>query len=1516
MVNNYFGIYVQALLEKDSVSKLQTQLNKIKDLQVKVTPTFGEINTSQISKISSDLKTQLSSLTEDAKNVDITPNINTETLKKVSNGYTLVKESLAGVANFAKQTGESFNILGNASTQAYSALNDLVGTVGKVAVWSIATNAIFGTKHALEDLFNTYVELENQLVSIERVSTNFDMSQIFEGAYESSQKYGASLTDMLASVEEISRSYGTLTEQETLAAAQAGILASTVADMNGEDAVQGIIAVSNAYGFAIENGQLLIDMANEVDNNFSVSSETIITAWEKSAATAKTFGVEVENLTGYITAISTVTQESGETIGNSLKTIFSRITTMDSAISAIKSAGVDVFDPITNEARDVQDVLADLAGSWETLSDTQKQTIGVQVAGRYQLTRFLALMNNYSIVTDATTSALSSQGSAAKENEKYLESYQAKLTQLENAQVALSESINNSSVSGLGKTFLDLKVTVTEVAAEYFKFADATAVAVVAGFSFLTILAKTENGAKLLTNTLKFLMSTEQAEIAVKNLSTSAISNNTLKRWGEVLVLKSTKIGKDAETKATIEETIATLSNTTAKEANIATTGALSVAQKIATVGAITLSAALNLIPFVAIATAIGALVTVTYNWLKANKKSSESLKEQNNNINTNKLAIIELANKYEEARAAKISYESGNITDVEDYNSLLENEAIALQNLAEQYPALKESIEDENISWAEKKRLIEEANKVANEASLKELENSKNAYEATKKEIEQTYEQINLKKQLKDLNPENTIGDTGLVNIRESTSLNTTRVDTQKENAEALENSKDKLTSYIDNMKSYYEAIGEVSTVEKEWINRIKDLGLANANTSSELGTLDNVISQFIQEASEGKITTEGFEKALSEIGFTQEEINNIMSDYANVIDNTTDSTEDYTKALDTFNKSCDDVIDSLFGLQDGTTEAVDNMVSLYNISSLYGNYDVAEKINSMADSFEFLGMSVIDSSKSLEENMSMVQAVADTLKIAAIDEEAYAEAAVNGTLYVAKGKKALMEQVVANHINELKTQKDSIENEIANIKSKMQAEKISAKHTRNFCSTNIENLKTEASAYVNYANTAINALKAVNTAKTEKKYSTVTNKATKNYSTLDLTNDYSSQLSDLESQLASVNTQITSWSNIKVVETTVSGFQKIIDATKSASESTKTYYETLQEGWKVIEAAISGLATDLKILEEQQKNLTEGSSEWFDNLNKQKNAIDKQKQAVLDYIVVLKRQLYSGGLTAEQVVDLNNVIKEQTLEYEKLNTALGNVVETEEEYYKSQIENKLELIKDLEEERHNQVLDNIKTERDAFKKQIDEQLSLLKKASAARTYEKELGELQEQRLEILSKISRLEGDSSRLAKSQISDLTEQLKDVESQIEDLNYERGTTLREEALDDLSTAMDDYYDNLETEEESRNEAITESIDTANENLDNIDYSLGEIINQLSNWSGILSNFDKWTTSFDTLIGSLSSSNVISTTVPLTTENANGTTTTTQLVLNITGSKQDANDIADTTIAALKASGLIK
>jgi TP901 family phage tail tape measure protein len=342
-------------------------------------------------------------------------------------------------------SGETFNR--NANLGIFEQLRV---AMARVPVWMTAMTAFYGTIGSVRAMSNEILKLDSAMTELRRVaSDSLNIESVFDGSVQMSKELGNNVHDVLGAVNELSRTFGDFNERQLLAITRTAVLMSNVSDLKVQEASDTLVGTMNAFNISAEESIHIVDALNEVDNDYAISTAQLATGLSKSASTAKTFGVSMEESVGHITAIGAVTMESGNIIGNSLKTIYSRITTLDKSQAVLQDVGVRLYDIGENgkEIRPVNDILEDLGKRWLRLSDEQRQNIGVQVAGRYQLSRFLALMNNWNMALQATNTATYSQGSAMRENAQRMKSFEARINTLKNSFTDLSRAVGDAVLS-------------------------------------------------------------------------------------------------------------------------------------------------------------------------------------------------------------------------------------------------------------------------------------------------------------------------------------------------------------------------------------------------------------------------------------------------------------------------------------------------------------------------------------------------------------------------------------------------------------------------------------------------------------------------------------------------------------------------------------------------------------------------------------------------------------------------------------------------------------------------------------------------------------------------------------------------------------------------------------------------------------------------------------------------------------------------------------------------------------
>lgn len=316
----------------------------------------------------------------------------------------------------------------NRNNTATRTMGELLRTAAtRFPVWMAVTTAFYGVTRGLREMSEVIVKVDSQMTQLKRV---MDSKTDFTGMLEASKNMAVELGQTITAVNEAMIGFAKqgFNDTEILDLTKSAIVAANVSDLTVEQSMDAMTSSIVQFKLEAKDAMSVVDKWNEVDNNFAISSKDIAQGISKAGSTAKTFGVTVDELIGNITAIGEATRESGERIGNGLKTIYSRLTSDDS-LGALEKMGVAVQDQ-NGDVLNATQLLENLSAKWNSLSAAQQQNTGVTVAGRYQLSRFLALMNNWQTSVDATTTALQSSGSAMRENDKFQQSLQARINRL------------------------------------------------------------------------------------------------------------------------------------------------------------------------------------------------------------------------------------------------------------------------------------------------------------------------------------------------------------------------------------------------------------------------------------------------------------------------------------------------------------------------------------------------------------------------------------------------------------------------------------------------------------------------------------------------------------------------------------------------------------------------------------------------------------------------------------------------------------------------------------------------------------------------------------------------------------------------------------------------------------------------------------------------------------------------------------------------------------------------------
>ena len=367
---------------------------------------------------------------QDIKSLEKKLSLNLD-LKADSKSATQIKNAISGVGNAAKKAQEHTQGLGD--------------IIGKFSSWQIVGDVIHGVKDAIADMVDQVFELDASLTELDKVTdlTSEGLQQLTDDAFTVGQQIGATGKDVIDATTIFAQAG--YEAQEALDLSEQAIMLKNVSEAGAtaEKSASTLIATMKAFGLEAEDSGHIVDALNEVSNKYAVSVNDLSTAIQKSAASMATGNNTLEETFGLVTAGVEILQEPGR-VANGLSTITARLTAENDAYIKSITGGQGVIDEQTGQLRSTMEILGDLSEKWETLSSVEQQELAEVVAGKTQRSLFTAIMTNFESAVGATETALNSEGSAAAENAKRMESLEGRVIALQSAWQKLATTTINS----------------------------------------------------------------------------------------------------------------------------------------------------------------------------------------------------------------------------------------------------------------------------------------------------------------------------------------------------------------------------------------------------------------------------------------------------------------------------------------------------------------------------------------------------------------------------------------------------------------------------------------------------------------------------------------------------------------------------------------------------------------------------------------------------------------------------------------------------------------------------------------------------------------------------------------------------------------------------------------------------------------------------------------------------------------------------------------------------------------
>lgn len=412
-----------------------------------------------------NLEKQISSFIErnpHIKNTNEYENLN-GILSRLRSEANLTSAEIKEMSNEVKKSQISLQAMGKVGDTGFDRLKK---GWEKFGGWTLVTQSLSYAIRKVKEMVSNVRELDTAMTELRKVTDETDATydKFLNRASSTAKSIGATVSDTVNATADFARLGYSLDESAELA--EAALVYKNVGDgiEDISEASESLISTMKAFDIEAEYSMNIVDIFNEVGNNFAISSEGIGVALEKSAAALAGAGNSIEESIGLITAMNAVVQNP-EVVGTAVKTLtmYLRAAKVEAEEAGEDTEGMansvselrDSILALTNNKIDIMideknfkstyQIIKEIATVWEDMAEIDQAALLKLIAGKRNANSVQALITNFSDAEKAMLTASDSDGSATTENEKYLDSIEGKISQLKATWETFSNTVLSSS---------------------------------------------------------------------------------------------------------------------------------------------------------------------------------------------------------------------------------------------------------------------------------------------------------------------------------------------------------------------------------------------------------------------------------------------------------------------------------------------------------------------------------------------------------------------------------------------------------------------------------------------------------------------------------------------------------------------------------------------------------------------------------------------------------------------------------------------------------------------------------------------------------------------------------------------------------------------------------------------------------------------------------------------------------------------------------------------------------------
>lgn len=284
-----------------------------------------------------------------------------------------------------------------------------------------------------------------------------------KSAAQSATSLGRSMSSYINQTAEWSKLGYSLDDSEKLS--KLSSIYANVGEVSDDTAVSDMVTAMKAYNIKANNAQSIIDSLNILGNNYATSSADLGEGLSNSASSLAVSGNDINQSLAMLTGMAEITQSAPEA-GNALKILSMRIRGYDEQTDSYTNdteelsgaiadltktaktpGGISLFtDDSKQTYKDTYTLMKDISEVYDDLTDKKKAELLEKLAGKNRGNQIAALIQGFQSgqVQKAYEDSINSEGSAQQEQDRWLNSIEAKQQQFQAAMQNLATSTISS----------------------------------------------------------------------------------------------------------------------------------------------------------------------------------------------------------------------------------------------------------------------------------------------------------------------------------------------------------------------------------------------------------------------------------------------------------------------------------------------------------------------------------------------------------------------------------------------------------------------------------------------------------------------------------------------------------------------------------------------------------------------------------------------------------------------------------------------------------------------------------------------------------------------------------------------------------------------------------------------------------------------------------------------------------------------------------------------------------------